>query len=180
MTEIFPVFIFQSSLFCSATYKYLWFKYGLGQKYYAPQIRSDRVWTHDLQIMTIHFLSLGRLLINNICNKILKFIYPLQYDYLGNTINLLHIDQPCCAACSIGCDIICSIIMIEISPVMASILVLTSGQQQKNKKMSVLSIGQLTMVWHRIVQNNFSCYPLHCIACDIIYIIIIEIFPMYN
>ena len=38
--------------------KYFWFKYDLGQKYYAPQVQSK--W--DLEIMTVHFMSLRCLL----------------------------------------------------------------------------------------------------------------------
>ena len=39
---------------------HFWFKYDLGQKYYAPQVQPTRFRTHDLQIMTIQFISLRR------------------------------------------------------------------------------------------------------------------------
>ena len=38
------------------------FKYDLGQKYYGPKFNPTRVRTHDLQIMTVHFMSIRRLL----------------------------------------------------------------------------------------------------------------------
>ena len=38
--------------------RYFWFKYDLGQKYHAPKVRPDGVRTHDLQIMTVLFMSL--------------------------------------------------------------------------------------------------------------------------
>ena len=40
-----------------------WFKYDLGQKYYThPKLDLTGVRTHDLQIITVHFMSLRRLL----------------------------------------------------------------------------------------------------------------------
>ena len=44
---------------------YFWFKFDLGQKYYTPQVRIDatRVRPHDLQIITVHFMSLRCLLL---------------------------------------------------------------------------------------------------------------------
>ena len=41
---------------------YFWFKYDLGQKHHAPQVDPTGVQTHDLQIMTVQFMSLRRLL----------------------------------------------------------------------------------------------------------------------
>ena len=44
------------------TFRYVWFKYDLGQKYHAPKFSLVGAWTHDLQIMTVHFMSLRLLL----------------------------------------------------------------------------------------------------------------------
>ena len=39
-----------------------WLKYDLGQQYYAHQVDLTGVWTRDIQVMTIHFMSLRHLL----------------------------------------------------------------------------------------------------------------------
>ena len=41
---------------------YFWIKYDLGQKYYVPKFDPTEVRTHDLQIMTVHFMSLRHLM----------------------------------------------------------------------------------------------------------------------
>ena len=41
---------------------YFWFKHELGQKNPIPQVRPERVRTHDILIMTVQFMSLRRLL----------------------------------------------------------------------------------------------------------------------
>ena len=42
--------------------RYFWIKYDLGQKYYAPKFDPPGIRIHDLQIMTVHFMSLRHLL----------------------------------------------------------------------------------------------------------------------
>ena len=39
-----------------------WFKYNVGQKSYAPQVRPDQNLNSCLQIKTVHFMSLRSLL----------------------------------------------------------------------------------------------------------------------
>ena len=55
------IYFFQGVLI--VLFIYFWFKYDLGEKYYMdPNFDPTRVQTHDLQIMTVHFMSLKRLL----------------------------------------------------------------------------------------------------------------------